>query len=247
MFPFVSVAQEKANLLTNMLEGIGLSVGAFVGSQTGNMTDTDLAVCTIEKANSLINRLLEENSLDSLSIVVIDELHMISDSSRGYLLELMLNKLRCQQPDVQIIGLSATLPNIQVLSEWLDAKLFITKFRPVPLQESVAMLASNSPVVDILDHNLKAYSKLDLGHLGRAPTVLDVINHLVREPFSLAHSVLIFNPTKKGCEDLAKKLTAWLKKFVSMLKVPLATEELQAIKHELFTCPAGLDSTLVRL
>lgn len=55
----------------------------------------DIAVCTIEKANSLLNRLLEENKvLSSLGIVVIDEMHMIGDPHRGYLLELCLTKIR---------------------------------------------------------------------------------------------------------------------------------------------------------
>lgn len=37
-----------------------------------------MAVCTIEKANSLVNKLLEEGRLSELAIIVIDELHMVS-------------------------------------------------------------------------------------------------------------------------------------------------------------------------
>ncbi len=33
-------------------------------------------VCTFEKANALVCRLLEEEALDSLGCVVVDELHM---------------------------------------------------------------------------------------------------------------------------------------------------------------------------
>ena len=51
-------------------------------------------MCTIEKANVLINRMLEEESLHQLCCVVVDELHMVGDDDRGYLLELMLTKLR---------------------------------------------------------------------------------------------------------------------------------------------------------
>ena len=116
----------------------------------------DIAICTIEKANSLINRLLEEGRMSELGVVVVDELHMIGDSHRGYLLELIITKLlyvcrnnRVQSGpvqvgsdsevvggwnEVQIIGMSATLPT---LAEWLDAVLYSTHFRPVPLQEMV--------------------------------------------------------------------------------------------------------------
>ena len=53
-----------------------------MGSQypRGGFKTVDIAICTIEKANSLINRLLEEgcnNTLDKLGIVVVDELHMV--------------------------------------------------------------------------------------------------------------------------------------------------------------------------
>ena len=39
--------------------------------------NTGVVVCTIEKANALINRMSEERCLSSLSCVVVDELHMV--------------------------------------------------------------------------------------------------------------------------------------------------------------------------
>lgn len=39
----------------------------------------------------------------------MDELHMLDDDHRGYLMELMATKLLSLEQDVQIIGMSATL------------------------------------------------------------------------------------------------------------------------------------------
>jgi hypothetical protein len=84
--------------------------GFFGGSRTtATWADTDIAVCTIEKANSLINSAIEECSIGDLGVVVLDELHMLDDEHRGYLLELMVTKLLLLQQDIQIVGMSATL------------------------------------------------------------------------------------------------------------------------------------------
>lgn len=60
----------------------------------GGFQSVNIAIATIEKANTLINRLLEEEDLMSIGAVVIDELHLLGDSNRGYILELLLTKLR---------------------------------------------------------------------------------------------------------------------------------------------------------
>ena len=45
-----------------------LTVDGFIGSSSpsGGFASVDIAVCTIEKANSLINRLIEDEQLDDL-------------------------------------------------------------------------------------------------------------------------------------------------------------------------------------
>jgi replicative superfamily II helicase len=70
-----------------------------------------------------------------LSAVTIDELHMVGDAQRGYLLELMLTKLRYLKTSIQIIGMSATISKVEIVASWLRAQLYITQYRPVPLQE----------------------------------------------------------------------------------------------------------------
>ena len=155
----------------------------------------DVAVCTIEKASALLNRLLEEilgpsregdsrpmrslfeeDSFGDVGVVVVDEIHLLGEKQRGYLLELILIKVRLsaaqglaqkrkrkkmtkdvkliigkekrgeeKMPRLQIIGLSATIPNVKLLSDWLEATLYVCHERPVPLNLSLAPRVAGRP------------------------------------------------------------------------------------------------------
>lgn len=49
-----------------------MRVEGYMGSMSpaGRFSALDVAVCTIEKANGLINRLIEENKMDSLGKIL---------------------------------------------------------------------------------------------------------------------------------------------------------------------------------
>lgn len=54
----------------------------------------DLAICTIEKANGLLNRLIEEKLYFDVQFLIIDEFHLIQDEQRGWMIESILSKLK---------------------------------------------------------------------------------------------------------------------------------------------------------
>ena len=56
-----------------------------------------------------MNTAIEDCSINDLGIVVLDELHMIDDDHRGYLMELMATKLLSIEQATQLVGMSATL------------------------------------------------------------------------------------------------------------------------------------------
>ena len=63
-----------------MFQDVGIRVEGYMGSHSpaGGFASTDVAVCTIEKANSLVNRLLQENNMQQLG-----RSHMKCDGVRG--------------------------------------------------------------------------------------------------------------------------------------------------------------------
>nr|CAD1822289.1 unnamed protein product [Ananas comosus var. bracteatus] len=263
VLPYVSICAEKAEHLELLLEPLGKNVRSFFGNQGGGSLpkDTSVAVCTIEKANSLINRLLEEGRLSELGIIVIDELHMVGDQHRGYLLELILTKLRYAagegtseassgessgsssgKPDpargLQIVGMSATMPNVAAVADWLQAALYETDFRPVPLEEYIKV---GNTIFDKRMNVVRTILKTaDLG--GKDP---DHIVELCNEVVQQGHSVLLFCSSRKGCEMTARHVSRFLKKFsVGMSGADSEFSDASSTIEALRRCPAGLDPIL---
>lgn len=57
----------------------------------------------------MLNTAIDDCSVRDLKIVVLDELHMIDDDHRGYLMELFATKVLTVPQPVQVVGMSATL------------------------------------------------------------------------------------------------------------------------------------------
>ncbi|XP_063486212.1 DNA polymerase theta isoform X4 [Symphalangus syndactylus] len=263
ILPFVSVAKEKKYYLQSLFQEVGIRVDGYMGSTSPSrhFSSLDIAVCTIERANGLINRLIEENKMDLLGMVVVDELHMLGDSHRGYLLELLLTKIcyitrksaSCQADlasslsnAVQIVGMSATLPNLEIVASWLNAELYHTDFRPVPLLESVKV--GNS----IYDSSMKLVREFEpmLQVKGDEDHVVSLCYETIRDN----HSVLLFCPSKKWCEKLADIIAQefynlhhqaeGLVKPSECPPVILEQKELLEVMDQLRRLPSGLDSVL---
>ncbi|EEZ97532.1 DNA polymerase theta [Tribolium castaneum] len=245
ILPFVSVVREKMFYFQDIFGGSGVRVEGFMGSYNppGGFKSVQFAVCTIEKANSLINGFLQDGSLGEIGTVVIDEMHLLGETHRGYILELLLTKLKYMtlkhQIEIQIIGMSATLPNLKTLADWLDAELYVTNYRPIPLHEHVLLGDS------LYDSRFRLVRTLD-----PAPYPdTDHILQLCLETITANCSVLIFCPTKNWCENLALQIAQAFYKLGRgqadhALRHQLNAEAIGELLNQLALSPIGLDDVL---
>ena len=67
--------------------------------------------------------------MGNLAIVVLDELHMIDDEHRGFLMELTATKLLTIRQDVQIVGMSATLSASSKTMDQVNQSLIGVEYR----------------------------------------------------------------------------------------------------------------------
>ena len=113
---------------------IALSIGDIDSSDT-YLADYDLIICTSEKLDSLMRHHAPWISL--VSVIIADEIHLLNDVGRGPTLEILLTMMKQLMPELQVIGLSATIGNPEELAGWLQAELVMDSWRPVKLQQGI--------------------------------------------------------------------------------------------------------------
>jgi len=132
-------------------------------------------VTTPEKADSATRKhdSGRYSFITDVDCVVIDEVHLLDSEKRGAVLEVTVSRLRRLQ-DPRVVALSATMPNIADVAEWLDAPAETTyefgdEYRPVDLETGVKTYSHGSNA--FADKYRRLYRALDLaGRAARART-----------------------------------------------------------------------------
>ncbi|CAG5099051.1 Oidioi.mRNA.OKI2018_I69.XSR.g16204.t3.cds [Oikopleura dioica] len=144
--------------------------------------------------------------IDSLGAIFLDEIHLLGESGRGFILELVCTKA-LTWGNVQIVGMSATIPNLSQIARWLRAVEYETSFRPIPLEVN---LCYKSQLWEVSGARLKRLSSVDLPiDLGQAPPrdqEQKAILSLLLKTILQGHQAMVFCPTKDWCEKMVKTL-----------------------------------------
>ncbi|KAI0400331.1 P-loop containing nucleoside triphosphate hydrolase protein [Xylaria palmicola] len=286
VLPYVALVQEKVRWLRHIVQDIKKKpldvaehdrkpqlwqkradednirvVGFFGGGKIrARWSDFDIGVCTFEKANMLINTAIDDCSITNLRAVVLDELHMVDDDHRGYIMELIATKLRSLDHGVQIIGMSATLANIEVLSTWLDAHMYKTFYRPIPVEEhlvyegKIYLTSSTRSILKTASQLQKAASgALELDsqpvrtiraspHKEFHDPVLNAVVALANETARSGYGVIVFCSSRQGCESDARLISRVLPQASEV--DPTILERRSDLLGDLRSLPTELDSTL---
>ncbi|KAI4458912.1 putative dna polymerase theta [Holotrichia oblita] len=214
ILPYVAIVQEKvwglspfAVALNFLVEEYAAGKGKFPPRK--RRRKNSVYVATIEKALGIVNSLIDTGRTDELGLVVIDELHLIGDQSRGATLEELLSKLLCIQENIQIIGMSATIGNLNEICKFLNAESYTQNFRPVELVEYVKCAIFGK------------IKKIDPDFLGGM--VMEVVPN---------DSCLIFCSSKKNCENVATLLCRVLPVSLKDVKINEKADLKKALEEE---------------
>lgn len=232
--PIKSLSNEKYEEMKEILEPYGISPGLLTGDQKINV-DSQFLIMTAEilsntlfmlKNNNSSDALedkkhyeLDRNFVESIGCVVIDEIHFISDKSRGHIWE---NTLILLNSSIQIIGLSATIDAPEEFASWIGRTkkkriTLVKKYdRPVPLEYSIYDSEDLKIILDSAGkYNSDAFvsslkklkdddKKHELNRTDKTNARLNSFIHYAQEKDLLQLCFIIFS--KKNCEVFANNV-----------------------------------------
>ncbi|KOC69610.1 Helicase POLQ-like [Habropoda laboriosa] len=252
ILPFVAIVQEKkyillCNLKVQAMTPFALELDFLIEEYAASKgtyppkkrrKKKSMYMCTIEKALGLINSLIEENRFNEIGIIVVDELHLLGESGgRGAALEVLLTKTLFVNENIHIVGMSATIGNLNEVAEFLNADLYTGNFRPVEIKEYVKC-DDNIWLLDLKTEELLTdIKKINYRYSNEAAIIdPDRIGGLVMDIVP-GDSCLIFCSSRKNCENVALLLTKVLFKSLENYKKDDKQKLINALENEEGLCP----------
>lgn len=192
--PIKALSNEKFHAFTHKYPHI--SIGILTGDLICN-PNADVLIMTTE---ILLNKLYQIKSSspninssisfemdieNELGCVVFDEIHFINDESRGSIWEHTIMML---PPQVQMVGLSATLDNPEKFAQWLETKGDITK----PVEKEVYLTRKLIRSVPLIHYSFIT-STSEVNKVIKDKVLQDEIKNLVNKPFIIQDAKGVFN------------------------------------------------------
>ena len=156
-----------------------------------------VVVSTNEKMDSMLRH--RASWISSVSLVVVDEVHMLSADERGSTLEIVVTRLRREAPSAQLLLLSATIKNVDEIASFANAVPVTSTWRPVPLKEALYQY----------DRDELYYAD---GSSEKIPRLSgDPVKNLVLNTVTGGGQAMVFAGSRRSAESMAVDLAEVLK------------------------------------
>lgn len=220
LVPLKALASEKYSEIKEKYASLGLRVSLSIGDLDSDdewLSSYDVIIASNEKMDSMMRHKLKW--IDSVNLVICDEIHLLNDSSRGPTLEIVLTKLM----DRKIIALSATISNANDIANWLNATLVKSTYRPVKLEKGVFYSDNKRSVIRFPNKNYF----LDQGDE-------DVI---IKDTVEKQKQLLLFLSSRRSAEASAEKSGVIIKDLIDKDRLEdLAKQVETVLKPETRQC-----------
>ena len=193
------------------------------------LNNSNIILTTPEKFDVLTRKWKDiSNFISNISLLLIDEIHLLNEEHRGATLEAIIARIKLLKnmenfkqtnlEHIRIIAVSATIPNITDVAEFLEIKgnnnkglkIFGEEYRPVKVERIVIGYKRNK------NQNEFVFEKY-----------LDYRVSSIIEKYSEGKPTLIFCQTQKGSINSAKQLMAdYQEGKLSSMQIDLPTKKI---------------------
>ncbi|KAK1567272.1 hypothetical protein Q3G72_010178 [Acer saccharum] len=207
--PSKALVQEKLRDWSQKFGSWGINCLELTGDNefynTRNIQEADIILTTPEKFDAVTRYHIKDGGLSffsDITLILVDEVHLLNDP-RGAALEAIISRIKmlARKPEmkssplasVRFLAVSATIPNIEDLAEWLNVpaqgvKRFGEEMRPVKLTTKVfGYPAAKNDF--LFEKRLQNY-------------IFDILMQFAR-----GRSALVFCSTRKGAQEAAQQLS----------------------------------------
>jgi helicase len=214
LLPLKALVADKRRQFEAVYGGFGLRIFEATG-ETDDITPLirgryDIALLTYEKFAALA--LTHPHLLAHAGIIVVDEVQMIADASRGANLEFILTLIRMRRREgiePQVVALSAVIGDTGGLESWLGGRLLRRTERPVPLAEGVLRADGSFRYLDPATGEDRVETGVVQRQYGKNSSQ-DWIIPLVRKLVAEGQQIIVFRETKSEARSVANYLAAAL-------------------------------------
>ena len=239
LLPLKALVNDKHRQFSRIYQDFGIRVIRATGEIADDIPALmrghyDISLLTYEKFASLA--LAAPHLLEQVGTIVIDEVQMIADASRGANLEFVLTLLRMRRQagiEPQLIALSAVIGDTNGLERWLGARLLRRLERPVPLDEGILLADGRFRYID--DKGAEQTVGPVITPEFRKGSSQDWVVPLVRKLVGEGKQVIVFRETKREARGCANYLA-------EALRLPPAQAALDALPRT----DLSLASTILR-
>lgn len=207
LLPLKAIVNDKHRQFTETYREFGLRVIRATGEVADDIPDLmrgqyDICLMTYEKFAAIAAG--SPHILEQVGTIIVDEVQMIADDSRGANLEFILTLLRMRRKlgvEPQLVALSAVIGDTNGLERWLGARLLRRDERPVPLDEGLLRANGSFRFIDA-DGNEQVTGPVVRPEYSGKNSSQDLIKPLVRKLVSEGKQAIVFRETKgeaRGC------------------------------------------------
>lgn len=238
VLPFGTRVREMCKHLQPIAEREGFVVKEYAGSKyqipvKKQKTMRTIHVATFELAHAVIDSLMSQERLKELGLVQVHSLHLIGDKARGPKLETLVSKILQLMPTTRLIGHTIKLneSSMRQMAEFLGAHVLVTDAEAVVglsvktwILKRNQLLDATSVVAGTGTYDAMPVLVPELVPGQESPSMCRPLKVLVSQTVTANKTCIVFSPTIRQCETIAKNLSSNLNENETPERQALADE-----------------------